>query len=41
MDAHIYKDAYLTNLIISEGKYYLADTGYPLSDQLLIPYRRV
>jgi len=40
-DARIYEDARTTDLIIPESKYYLADAGYPLSDQLLVPYRRV
>ena len=40
-DARIYEDARTTDLIIPEGKYYLADAGYPLSDQLLVPYRGV
>jgi len=29
------------DLSIPEGKYYLADAGYPLCDALLVPFRGV
>jgi hypothetical protein len=38
-DAHVYDDAISTNLCIPLGKYLLADAGYPLQPQLLVPYR--
>ena len=38
MDAWIYKDAPTHDLLIPPHKYYLADAGFPLCDQLLIPY---
>jgi hypothetical protein len=38
MDACIYGAAQSSDLHIPEGKYYLADTGYPLSSKLLVPY---
>ena len=41
MDAKVYKNALLDGLDIPEGKYYLADAGFPSCDQLLIPYRVV
>jgi hypothetical protein len=31
MDAHVYQDAQMYDLMIPEGKYYLTDTGYPSS----------
>jgi hypothetical protein len=31
-------DAQMHDLMIPEGKYYLADAGYPSSQGLLIPY---
>jgi hypothetical protein len=37
-DALVYQDAQMHNLMIPEGKYYLADTGYPSSQGLLISY---
>jgi hypothetical protein len=40
-DARVYEDAQMTDLVIPEGKYYLADAGYPLSSKLLVPYRGV
>jgi DDE superfamily endonuclease len=40
-DARIYEKAESTDLHIPEGKYYLADAGYPLSHKLLVPYRGV
>jgi hypothetical protein len=40
-DARVFQDALRREFFISEGKYFLADAGYPLCDQLLIPYRGV
>ena len=37
-DAHVYKDARSSDLNIPEGKYYLADPGYYLTNELLVPY---
>jgi DDE superfamily endonuclease len=38
-DAHIYQDACAHNLVIPEGKYFLADSGFPSVPGLLVPYR--
>jgi len=38
-DASVYHDARTTDFTIPDGKYYLADAGYPNCRQLLIPYR--
>jgi hypothetical protein len=40
-DAHVYDDAITSDLHIPEEKYLLADAGYPLRRQLLVPYRGV
>ena len=40
-DAEVYEDARSQGLVIPEGKYYLAGAGYPLSNELLVPYRGV
>lgn len=40
-DARVYDDAISTDLQIPPGKYLLADAGYPLRPQLLVPYRGV
>ena len=40
-DAHIWEDAHSKNLIIPEGKYYLADAGYPSCKELITPYQNV
>lgn len=40
-DARVYEDAYTSDFHIPVGKYYLADAGFPLCDQLLVPYRSV
>jgi hypothetical protein len=40
-DAKVYENALVDGLDIPEGKYYLADAGFPSCDQLLIPYRAV
>lgn len=41
MDSKVYENAIFNGLDISEGKYYLSDTGFPSCDQLLIPYHAV
>ena len=38
-DASVYHDARVTDFTIPDGKYYLADAGYPICPQLLVPYR--
>ena len=40
-DARVYDDAITSDLHIPEGKYLLADAGYPLRRELLVPYRGV
>jgi hypothetical protein len=40
-DARVFEGARMVDLFIPEGKYYLADAGYPLSSKLLVPYRGV
>ena len=40
-DARVFENARSRDLLIPEGKYFLADAGYPLCDQLLVPYRGV
>lgn len=40
-DARIWADAISHDLNIPEGKYFLADAGFPACDQLLLPYRGV
>ena len=40
-DSKVYENAVLDGLDFPEGKYYLADAGFPSCDQLLIPYRAV
>jgi len=40
-DARVYENALLDGLDIPEGKYYLADAGFPSCEQLLIPYRAI
>ena len=40
-DARIYEDARAHDLEIPAGKYYLADAGFPLCNELLVPYRGV
>jgi len=37
-DSLVYQDARSTDFHIPDGKYYLADAGYPNSDALLAPY---
>ena len=38
-DARVYEGALSDGLVIPEGKYYLADAGFPSCEELLIPYR--
>ena len=38
-DAQVHDDARSKDLYIPDGKYYLADVGFPVSWQLLTPYR--
>ena len=38
-DSLIYHNACLTTFPVPNGKQYLADAGFPLCDQLLVPYR--
>ena len=40
-NVRLYESALLDGLDIPEGKYYLADAGFPSSNQLLITYRVV
>lgn len=40
-DAIVYEHSLSDGFTIPEGKYYLADAGFPSSDQLLIPYRAI
>jgi hypothetical protein len=37
-DSAVYHDARLNDLRIPEGRYYLADAGYPSCKELLVPY---
>jgi hypothetical protein len=39
VSARVYEAALLDGLNIPEGKYYLADAGFPSCEELLIPYR--
>jgi hypothetical protein len=38
-DAAVYNDARFHNFRIPPGKFYLADAGFALTDELLVPYR--
>lgn len=38
-DAAIFNDARFNDFFVPEGKFYLADAGFALCDDLLIPYR--
>ena len=40
-DSRIFDDAHADDFTIPEGRYYLADAGYPNCDALLVPYRGV
>ena len=37
-DAQLWDDAINSSFVVPEGKYYLADAGFPACDQLLLPY---
>jgi hypothetical protein len=37
-DACVFADAKAHDFIVPPGKYYLADTGFPVCDELLTPY---
>ena len=37
-DAQLWDDAISDDLVVPEGKYYLADAGFAACDQLLLPY---
>jgi hypothetical protein len=38
-DSTMFREARQTTFPIPNGKYYLADAGFPLCDDLLVPYR--
>jgi hypothetical protein len=40
-DSRVYEDTQFSDFAIPQGKYYLADAGFPLCDALLVPYRGV
>ena len=40
-DASMHNNAWLSDLIILEGKYYLADAGFGMCNSLLILYQGV
>ena len=40
-DARVYESALMDGLDIPPGKYYLADAGFPSTNELLIPYRSI
>ena len=40
-DSLVFHNARFTSFPTPRGKYYLADAGFPLCDQLLVPYRGV
>jgi len=40
-DGGVFHDARVHDFVIPEGKFYLADAGYPLCDVLLVPFRGV
>ena len=40
-DSTMFFDSHITDLIVQNGKYYLADAGFPIASALLIPYRGV
>src|SRR5882724_2252254 len=37
-DGGVFHDAHVHDLEIPDGKYYLADAGYPICDALLVPF---
>jgi hypothetical protein len=41
MDARIYEAAENHDLRVPAGKYFLADVGFPLQPELLVPYHNV
>ena len=40
-DGRVWEDARRSDLRIPEGRYYLADAGFPSCDALMVPYRGV
>jgi hypothetical protein len=40
-DACVFADAKAHDFIVPPGKYYLADAGFPVCDELLTPYHAV
>lgn len=40
-DGYLFEEAITHGLNIPEGKFYVADAGFPLCDKLLVPYRNV
>ena len=40
-DSTMFFDSRITDLTVQNGKYYLADAGFPIASALLIPYRGV
>jgi hypothetical protein len=40
-DALVFHDAHTTNFAVPPGRYYLADAGYPLCPQLMVPFRGI
>ena len=40
-DSRVFEDARSTDFNVPEGRYYLGDAGYAISDSLLVPYRGV
>ena len=40
-DAGVFHDAWIHDFEVPEGKFYLADAGYPLCDVLMVPFRGV
>ena len=39
VDSTMFHDAWLTDLPVPHGKYFLADAGFPICDALLVLYR--
>jgi hypothetical protein len=40
-DARVFEDALSRDFVVPDGKYYLADAGYPATLMVLTPYRNV
>ena len=40
-DARLWHNAIDNDFVVPDGKYYLADAGFPACDELLLPYRGV